>query len=322
MTQQPVSTLSECVPPIGMTPEEFEELRAKIFRLKKELNAVIVAHNYQRPEVQDIADFVGDSLELARKGKEADADVIVLCGVRFMAENCVIVNPTRTVLLAEGSAGCPMADMIDVDDVREWRAMYPKAAVVCYVNTSAAVKAESDVCCTSANAVKVVEAVPNDEIIFIPDQNLGHFVSTKTSKKVYPYPGFCVTHHRLTPEQVKRAKEVHPGAKVVVHPECTPAVVELADAVLSTSQMVRYVCESPAKVFLIGTEAGLLHRMTKDNPNKTFYVISNALLCPNMKRTTLRSVATTMELKQNVIRIPEEIRLKAQRALERMLEIR
>ncbi|MFH1487188.1 MAG: quinolinate synthase NadA [Chloroflexota bacterium] len=319
--KEPASSLSECTPPTGMPPEEFEELRSKIFRLKRELNAVIVAHNYQRPEVQDVADFVGDSLELARKAREYEADVIVLCGVRFMAESAVIVNPTRAVLLAEGSAGCPMADMIEVEDVVEWRTKYPRAAVVCYVNTSAAVKAESDICCTSANAVRVVESVPNDEVIFIPDQNLGHFVSTKTAKKVYPYPGFCVTHHRLTSEQVKAAREAHPEAKVVVHPECTPEVVKMADAVLSTSQMVRYVKESSAKTFLIGTEAGLLHRLNQDSPDKTFYVISNALLCPNMKRTTLRSVATTMELRQNVVMIPEDIRAKAQRALERMLEI-
>ncbi|MBI2908150.1 MAG: quinolinate synthase NadA [Chloroflexi bacterium] len=304
-----------------MSVGEFEELRSKIFRLKKEMNALIVAHNYQRPEVQDIADFVGDSLELARQGKETGADVIVLCGVRFMAENCVIVNPSRTVLLAEGSAGCPMADMIEVEDVREWRARYPKAAVVCYVNTSAAVKAESDVCCTSANALQVVDATPNDEIIFIPDQNLGHWVSTKTTKKVYPYPGFCVTHHRLTAGQVRAAREAHPEAKVIAHPECTAEVLALADAVLSTSQMIRYVKESSAKVFLVGTEAGLLHRMARENPDKTLYVISNALLCPNMKRTTLRSVATTMELERNVIKIPEEIRARAQRALERMLQI-
>lgn len=313
--------MSECMPPLGMSQEEFEDLRAKIFRLKKEYNAFIAAHNYQRPEVQDIADFVGDSLELARKGKEAKADMIVLCGVRFMAESCVIVNPTRTVLLAEGSAGCPMSDMIEVDDVREWRSRYPNASVVCYVNTSAAVKAESDVCCTSANAVKVVEAVASDEVIFVPDQNLGHFVSTQTRKTVHAYPGYCVTHHRLSVEQVRKAKQAYPDAKVVVHPECTPEVAELADAVLSTSQMIRYVKDSPAKTFLIGTEAGLLHRMTQDNPDKQFYVISNALLCPNMKRTTLRSVATTMETRANVIKIPEDIRQKAQRALDRMLEI-
>src|SRR4030042_1826676 len=197
-----------------------QALRDKILKLKKDLNAVIMAHNYQRPEVQDIADFVGDSLELARKATQLDVEVIVLCGVHFMAESAAILNPARTVLLAESTAGCPMADMIDADELREWKKKYPQAAVVCYVNTTAAVKAESDICCTSANAVKVVEAIPNDEILFVPDQNLGHYVSTKTKKKIILYPGYCITHARLNARHVLAAKEAHPDAKVVVHPEC------------------------------------------------------------------------------------------------------
>jgi quinolinate synthase len=306
---------------IERSEEELIELQQKIQRLKKELNAVIVAHNYQRPEVQDLAEFVGDSLELARKTATLEVDVIVFCGVHFMAENAAILNPTRTVLLAEGTAGCPMADMIDVDDLREWKERYPEAAVVCYVNSTAAVKAESDICCTSANALKVVESLPHEEILFIPDQNLGHYVSTKTRKRMILYPGFCVTHRKLRAEQVEMAKQLYPDALVVVHPECIPEVTAMADAVLSTSQMIRYARESPAKTFLIGTEEGLLHRLRKENPDKTFYLISNGLVCPNMKRTTLESVVRTMEQGRNVIQVPEEIRIKAKRALDRMLAV-
>jgi len=241
--------------------------------------------------------------------------------VRFMAENAAILNPARTVLLAESTAGCPMADMIDADELREWKKKYPRATVVCYVNTTAEVKAESDICCTSANAVKVVEAVPNDEILFIPDRNLGHYVATKTKKKIILYPGYCITHARLTAKHVLAAKEAHPDAKVVVHPECTAEVIALADAVLSTSQMARYIKESPAKKFLIGTEEGIIHRLKKENPGKTFYVVSRAMVCPNMKKTTLEKLAVTMETKRNVIVVPEDIRLRAKRALDRMLEV-
>jgi len=301
--------------------ENQRELRERILRLKKDMNAVIMAHNYQRAEVQDLADFVGDSLELARKATELDVEVLVFCAVHFMAESAAILNPTRTVLLAESTAGCPMADMIDADDLREWKQRYPKAAVVCYVNSSAAVKAESDICCTSANALKVVESVPNDEILFIPDQNLGHYVSTLTKKRIVLYPGYCITHHRLSAGQVIKAKQAHPDAVVLVHPECTAEVIAHADVVLSTSQMSRYVEQSPAKTFLIGTEEGLLHRLKKDNPDKTFYVISPSLICPNMKRTTPEILAETMELRRNVITVPEEIRVKAKSALDKMLAV-
>jgi len=300
---------------------DIEELKSRILELKRKLNAVIVAHNYQRPEVQDIADFVGDSLELARKCAQVNAEVIVFCGVHFMAENAAILNPNSTVLLAEATAGCPMADMIDVYELREWKARYPGAAVVCYVNSTAAVKAESDICCTSANAVKVVESLPHEQILFIPDQHLGHYISTKTKKQIILYPGYCITHRRLSPEHVLRAKRLYPEAKVVVHPECIPEVIALADAVLSTSQMVRYVKESDGSVFLIGTEEGLLHRLKKENSDKMFYLISPGLVCPNMKRTKLDTVLRTMEEMRNRIVIPEEIRLKAKQALDRMLAV-
>lgn len=301
--------------------EDIGQLQRRIRDKAREMNAVIVAHNYQRPEVQDVADFVGDSLELARRCAQTEADVIVFCGVSFMAESAVILNPSRQVLLAEGSAGCPMADMIDEVDLREWRARYPGAAVVAYVNTTAAVKAESDICCTSANAARVVNSVPNEEVIFVPDENLAHWVSTQTRKKVIPYPGFCITHRRLSAEQVRRARALHPEAPVVVHPECLPEVAELADAVLSTSQMVRFCRESTARIFLIGTEMGLLHRMQKESPDKTFYVMSPGLVCPNMKRTRLDMVLRTMEERRNQITVPEEVRVRAQRALERMLAV-
>lgn len=298
-----------------------KQLTEKIARLKEELRAVIVAHNYQRAEVQDIADFVGDSLELSRHCTEVDAQTIVFCGVQFMAETAAILNPDRMVLLSEGSAGCPLADMITVDELREWKQRYPKAAVVCYVNSSAEIKAESDICCTSANGVEVVNSVANDDILFIPDQNLGHYVSTQTKKNIILYPGFCYVHHRLKPEQVKLAKRHHPDAQVLVHPECRPEVIALADAALSTSQMLRYAKASPNQSFIIGTEEGILHGLRKENPDKSFYLISNSQICIDMKKTTLEKVAQTMELRQNVVTVPEAIRVKAKQAVDRMLAV-
>ena len=300
---------------------DVEKLKEKIARLKEELRAVIVAHNYQRPEVQDMADFVGDSLELARKCTQVDAEVVVFCGVHFMAETAAILNPERTVLLSEGSAGCPMADMINAAEVREWQQRYPGAAVVCYVNSSAEVKAESYICCTSANGVKVVDSVPRNEVIFVPDQNLGHYISTQTKKRLILYPGFCYVHHRIRPEQVEMAKRLHPDAQLIVHPECRPEVVALAEAVLSTSQMLRYVGASSHKSFIIGTEEGLLHRLREENPDKSFHLISNGQICTDMKKTTLETVAKTMELRQNVVTVPEEIRLRAKQAVDRMLAV-
>ena len=300
---------------------EGKKLTDRIIELKKELGAVIVAHNYQRPEVQDIADFVGDSLELARKCTQVDAGVIVFCGVLFMAETAAILNPERTVLLTQGDAGCPMADMITAAEVRELRSRYPGAAVVCYVNSTAEVKAESDICCTSANGIEVVNSLSEDEIIFVPDQNLGHYVSILTEKRVILYPGFCYVHHRIKPEQVAAAKKLHPDAEVIVHPECQPEVVALADAVLSTSQMLRYVRESSIESFIIGTEEGLLHGLREQNPGRRFYMISNSQICNNMKKTTLETVVRTMELKENVITVPEAVCVRAKRAVDRMLEI-
>ena len=301
--------------------DNFKQLKEKIARLKEELTAVIVAHNYQRPEVQDIADFVGDSLELSRRCTEVDAETIVFCGVHFMAETAAILNPDRTVLLSAGNAGCPLADMITVDELREWKQRYPKAAVVCYVNSSAEIKAESDICCTSANGVEVVNSVANDDILFIPDQNLGHYISTQTKKNVILYPGFCIVHNRIRAEQVKQAKELHPEAQLLVHPECRPEVVAQADAVCSTSQMIHHAKASPHQSFIIGTEEGILYRLRQENPDKSFYLVSNSQTCVNMKRTTLEKVAQTMQLRQNIVTVPEDIQIKAKQAVDRMLAI-
>ncbi|MFW6126254.1 MAG: quinolinate synthase NadA [Chloroflexota bacterium] len=298
-----------------------EEVKDRILHLKESLHAVIVAHNYELPEVQDVADFVGDSLELSRKCTEVDADVIVFCGVRFMAETAAIVNPQRQVLLSEAEAGCPLADMVDVPTVKEWKAKCPGAAVVCYVNSTAEVKAESDICCTSANAVKVVNSLPNDDILFIPDYNLGHYASTKTEKHIILYPGFCPPHQRVKPQHIERAKEQYPDGVVLVHPECAPEVVALADAALSTSQILRYVNSSPAKTFLIGTEQGLLHRMRQENPDKSLHLLTNELLCQDMKKTTLNSVVRTMEERRNTVVVPEEVRVRAKVAIDRMLAL-
>lgn len=294
---------------------------AEISRLKQEHNAVILAHNYQLPEVQDIADFLGDSLGLSRRAAETDADVIVFCGVNFMAETAAILCPHKTVLLPVLEAGCPMAEMITVEQLREKRREHPDAAVVCYVNTSAAVKAESDYCCTSANAVQVVEAVDADEIIFVPDVSLGMWVAGQTDKKIHLWPGFCATHHRIFAEDIKRAKREHPEAEVLVHPECTPDVTALADHVLSTSGILRRAAESNAKEFIIGTENGILHRLRGENPGKTFYHVSERIVCPNMKRTHLEDVLWALQDMRHVITVPEDVRERALQALERMVAI-
>ena len=303
------------------SPTATDAARERIDELKKSLNAVLVAHNYQRPEVQDIADITGDSLELARLCTEVDAEVIVFAGVHFLAESAYILNPTRTVLLTEKDAGCPMADMITAEALLEWKGRYPDAAVVSYVNSSAAVKALSDACCTSANGVQVVESMPQEEILFVPDWYLGHYISTQTDKRMILYPGFCPPHQRLVPRHIDLAREQHPDGVVLVHPECSPEVIEKADAVLSTSQMIRYAGDSEAKTFLIGTEVGHLHPLRKANPDKMFYPLSEGMVCPNMKKTTLESVVKTMEERRNAVTVPEDIRVKAKLALDRMLEV-
>jgi len=299
-----------------------EELGQRLRELKEELNAVILAHNYQRPEVQDVADFLGDSLELSRKATQTQAEIIVFCGVDFMAESASILNPEKMVLLPELNAACPMAAMITPEDVRVLRERHPGAPVVCYVNSSAAVKAESDICCTSANAIKVVNSLSEEEIIFIPDEYLGRYVASKTKKEIVLHPGFCPTHARVRAGEIRFLKEAFPDAEIIVHPECTPEVIALADAVLSTSQMVRYAKESAAKTFIVGTEEGLLYRLRRENPGKTFHLASSTLICPNMKKITLESVVKSLGKRQHIITVPEETRQAAVRALDRMLAIK
>ena len=293
----------------------------RISALKERGNAVLLVHNYQLGEVQDIADFIGDSLDLSQRAAETDADVIVFCGVHFMAETASILCPDKVVLLPDMNAGCPMANMITAERLRAKRKGHPQAAVVCYINSSAEVKAESDVCCTSANAAKVVESIDAREILFIPDQYLGHYVSTKTSKKIILWPGFCPTHVRIRPERIEELKKEYPQAKVVVHPECTPEVIALADEVLSTSGMCRYAQRDEVREMVVGTEMGIIHRLRKENPGKKFIPISEQAICPNMKSITLEKVLWSLEEMSPEVKVPEEVRLRAKAAVDKMLEI-
>ena len=303
-------------------PRDTEALPEKIRALKKEKNALICAHNYQIDAVQEIADVVGDSFALSKYCATASQDIIVFCGVHFMAESAKILSPRKTVLLPERTAGCPMADMVTAADVQELKRRHPRAAVVCYINTSAAVKAECDICCTSSNAVKVIQSLKEEEIIFVPDKNLGSYIAAQVpEKKMIIWEGFCVTHHRVTVEEVIRVREAHPDALVLVHPECRPEVVALADFVGSTKQIIDFATASAEKKFIIGTEMGVLYRLKKDNPEKTFYLLSPGLICPNMKKTTLKSVYSALQQMQYSIEVAEEILIKARSALERMLQV-
>jgi quinolinate synthase len=293
----------------------------RIKQLKKERNAIILAHNYQRGEVQDIADFVGDSFGLSQKAVLSGADTIVFCGVDFMAESAAILNPEKTVLMPEISAQCPMAAMITPESLKLEKEKYPDAAVVCYVNTPASVKAQSYICCTSANAIKVVNALPETEIIFVPDRNLALYVASHTQKKIIPWNGYCPTHHLILPGDILLEKEEHPDAKILVHPECRPEVVSLADQVLSTAGMLTYANQSDSREFIIGTEIGLLHRLRKENPDKVFIPGTKYAVCPNMKMNTLGSIIRALEKNEHIIKIPEDIRVKAKKALDLMLEV-
>ena len=293
-----------------------------IQKRKRELNAVIMAHFYQPPEIQDLADLVGDSLQLARDAANTQAGVIVFCGVSFMAESAKILNPEKLVVMPEPEAGCPMADMITADKLREWKASRPEAKVVCYVNSSAEVKAESDICCTSSNAVQVVNSIaPEYPILFVPDQNLGNFVAGKTGRAIECWPGYCPIHHNVTAQEIMEQKARHPQAPVVVHPECRPEVIKLANEALSTGGILKYAEKSPAQEFIIGTEAGLLHQLKKRFPEKVFHIAREDFLCPNMKLTTLENLARVMDTLEHKMEVPEEIRKRAYLALERMLNI-
>jgi quinolinate synthase len=328
-----------------MSPDT-ASLQEQVLKLKEKKRAIILSHNYQRDEVQDIADFVGDSLELSRIAATKECEMIVFCGVHFMAESASILSPDKTVLLPELDALCPMADMINVDSprpvrtrfpgfdnppayvypaeftLRDIKRQYPGVPVVAYVNTTAEVKAESDICCTSANVVKVIESLPGDEVICIPDKNLSMWAARNTKKKVIAWDGYCNIHERVTTDDVKKARSEHPGALVMAHPECRIEVLEMADHVTSTSGMLRYAKASDAKEFVVGTEIGLMHRLRMENPGKEFYALRKDMICPNMKRTTLKSILRAFQENTYVVKVPEAIRIPAKRALDRMLEVK
>jgi quinolinate synthase len=298
------------------------DISEKILQLKKKRKAVILAHNYQIPQVQDIADYVGDSLGLSIQAAKTDAEVIVFCGVHFMAETAKILSPSKTVIIPDVHAGCPMADMINADQLRELKAKHPRAKVLCYVNTSAEVKAECDLCCTSANAVKMVREAMKDteEIIFVPDQHLAAYVESQTGRAMIKWPGYCPTHAKMLPQHVTEQRSLHPGAEVIAHPECTQEVVRMADKVSSTEGMCRYVKESKAKEFIIATERGIIHRLEKENPDKVFHPISKLAICPNMKLINPEKILWALEDMQHVIEVPEEISVQAKTCIQRMLD--
>jgi quinolinate synthase len=299
-------------------------LAEKILKLKKEKKAVILAHNYQRPEIQDIADYIGDSIELSRKAaEEEDAEMIVFSAVDFMAESAAILNPDKKVLLPCLGARCPMAQMLTVDEIKRAKAQYPDAPVVLYVNTLASSKAYCDICCTSANAVEVIESLNADTILFGPDRNLAEYVSEKTKKTLVPIPewGFCPTHLLFQPEDVKVLKMQYPDAAVMVHPECSSEMRQVADFVGSTSKMCRYAKESSAQNFIVGTEEGILHRLRKENPAKNFYLAYEGAICPNMKLTTLDRLYAALKEEKHVVRVPEAVAKKARASLEKMFQV-
>jgi len=292
----------------------------KIKKLKDEKNAVILVHNYQRSEVQEIADYLGDSLELSEKANTTDAEIIVFCGVRFMAETAKILSPDKKVIIPREDAGCPMANMVTPEEVLEMRKEHPNAKVVSYVNTNADVKAVTDVCCTSANAVKVVKNIDADEIIFVPDKNLGSYVMRFTDKKIFLWDGFCYVHDTISEEEVLQAKKKFPEALLLVHPECRPGVIDIADEVLSTSGMIKFAKKSDAKSFLIGTEEGILYRLKKENPGKEFYTVGIPKICSNMKLTHLEDVYNALKEEKHEIILPEDIINTSKKSLEAMLK--
>ena len=299
-----------------------QRLLEEIRELKQKRKAVILAHNYQPAEVQDLADFCGDSLGLSIQASKTDAEVIVFCGVRFMAETAKILSPGKLVLLPDRRATCPMADMITAEQLRGLKRKYPDALVVCYVNSTADVKARSDYCCTSANAVAVVQSLPKERpIIFVPDQHLGQFVEKQTGRDLILWPGYCPTHIFIAEDDIRKAKEQYPDAVVVAHPECSEPVKDLADAILSTGQMLKFVKESPARRFIVATEVGMLHPLKKARPDAEYIPAGLRGVCPNMKKITLEKVLASLASLQYPIDVPEQIRLRAEKSLRRMIEI-
>jgi quinolinate synthase len=301
---------------VGLTTAE---LSARIDEMKRRKNAIILGHNYQTGAVQGVSDFLGDSLRLSQLAHETDADIVVFCGVRFMAESAKILSPGKKILLPSSDAGCPMADMITGAELDEFKAAHPGVPVVCYVNTSAEVKAKSDVCCTSSNAVGIVEAIEGDEVLFVPDRNLAAYVSTKVRKNVIPWSGHCYVHNMFVAEDIELARRERPGVKVVVHPECPPEVTAEADYVCSTGGMMRLAPEHDE--LIVGTEIGLVDRMNREHPGKAFHPLSALAICRTMKMTSLPLVAWALENEQHEITVPEGVRARAERALARMLDL-
>lgn len=294
----------------------------KIIKLKKKKNAIILAHNYQPPEIQDIGDYVGDSLGLCQKAAETNADIIIFCGVWFMAESASLLNPDKMVILPEKQAGCPMADMVTFSGLKEQKEKHPLAKVVCYINTNAKVKALSDIACTSSNAEKIIASIPaNNEIIFIPDKYLGGYIADKTKRNMILWPGFCPVHKRILPEHIEKKKTQYPDAMVLVHPECSKEVIDLADMAGSTSQILKYCNKSDKKTFIIGTENGILHSLKKNNPDKLFIPSSDLAVCENMKKITLGKVLYSLESLSPVVTVNLDIREKALKPIEKMLEL-
>ncbi|NWF75201.1 MAG: quinolinate synthase [Nitrospirae bacterium] len=330
----------------GIDDLEENRLQEEISELKKKRRAIILAHNYQRDEVQEIADFVGDSLELSRTASTIDCDVIVFAGVNFMAESASILSPDKTVLLPEIKAGCPMADMIHLDSprmkikrfpgfenppsfifpiefsLRDIKTRYPDVPVVAYVNTTADIKAESFICCTSANIVKVIESLPDETVISVPDRNLSMWAQRNTKKNIIAWDGYCHVHERAKPEDVNKARKEHPKALFMAHPECRLDVLEMADHVTSTSGMLRFAKSSSSKEFIVGTELGLMHRLRKENPDKEFHPLRNDMICPNMKMTSLKSILRALKENTYLIKVPDNIRIPAKKSLDRMLDIK
>jgi quinolinate synthase len=297
-------------------------MKEEIIALKRERHAVILAHNYQIPLVQDVADLVGDSLELSRAAARLDAEVIVFCGVDFMAETAAILSPQKKVVLPEKGAWCPMAHMIAPDQLRDLKSQNPEAAVVCYVNSTAEIKAESDICCTSANGVQVVNSLAEKQVIFVPDRNLAAYVAQHTDKEIISWNGYCYVHDHFTPSEVETAREIHPLAEVLVHPECRPEVIDLADYVYSTAGMGRHAKASKAREFIIGTETGMIYRLKKENPEKEFYPLSENAVCQNMKKTNLDKILQALLTLEPRITVPEETAIRARMSIERMLAVK
>jgi quinolinate synthase len=298
-----------------------ESLAEEIRELAKDKNAVILAHNYQMPEIQDIADLTGDSLALSIQASETEADIIIFCGVRFMAETAAIICPDKKVILPVKNAGCGMADMLNASELKAEKAKYPGVPVVTYVNSTAEVKAESDICCTSANAVQVVKSLKATEVLMTPDKNLAMWAQRLTDQKIHYWPGYCPIHNELTIDQIKKAKAAHPEALLMAHPECVPEVLDMAEAVKSTSGMLTFAAESKAKEFIVATEVGLLHQLKKQNPEKHFYAASPEMICKDMKKTGLKELLGALQTEGPVITLPEPIRLRALNAVERMMAV-